>query len=191
MVQAAIELEAGARHRSGGSPAHPHTSPTTKRSRSRAGTTTSLRRPPRKPRITASITASPSALVAGEVTSRQFTDEWLRNPIVCVAHGKTTLEENPEFTRLFKAGRASCRGRGHDRPRRIQTRRSASARRSAESDDMGATSRGNSRQKRGRSFRITRRTKSSIERSPSRTKRTCVLLPSCSRHRLANRRGSL
>jgi 2-methylcitrate dehydratase len=44
------------------------------------------------------------ALVAGEVTSRQFTDEWLRNADVSALMGKTTLEEDPEFTRLFRQG---------------------------------------------------------------------------------------
>ena len=44
------------------------------------------------------------ALAAGEVTSRQFTDEWLRNKEVAAIMGKTSLEENPEFTRLFEQG---------------------------------------------------------------------------------------
>ena len=44
------------------------------------------------------------ALVAGEVTSRQFTNEWLRNADVAALMGKTTLEEDPEFTLLFRQG---------------------------------------------------------------------------------------
>jgi len=44
------------------------------------------------------------ALVAGEVTSRQFTDEWLHNPTVAALMAKTHLEEKVEFTRLFEQG---------------------------------------------------------------------------------------
>ena len=44
------------------------------------------------------------ALVAGEVTSSQFTDEWLRNSTVAALMAKTELEEKPELTTLFKQG---------------------------------------------------------------------------------------
>jgi 2-methylcitrate dehydratase len=44
------------------------------------------------------------ALVAGEVTSRQFSNEWLRHSIVATLMAKTRLEEKPELTALFKQG---------------------------------------------------------------------------------------
>ena len=44
------------------------------------------------------------ALVAGEVTTRQFSDEWLRNPTVAGLMAKTQLEEKPELTALFRQG---------------------------------------------------------------------------------------
>lgn len=44
------------------------------------------------------------ALVAGEVTSQQFTGEWLRNPAVAALMAKTTIEAKPELTALFKQG---------------------------------------------------------------------------------------
>lgn len=42
------------------------------------------------------------ALMAGECTAKQFTDEWLRNPIVKALIAKTKLEEKPELTRVFR-----------------------------------------------------------------------------------------
>jgi 2-methylcitrate dehydratase PrpD len=43
-------------------------------------------------------------LVAGECTSEQFNDEWLRNPMVAKLMAVTTLEAKPELTALFKQG---------------------------------------------------------------------------------------
>ena len=43
-------------------------------------------------------------LVAGECTSEQFNDAWLRNPIVAKLMAVTTLEAKPELTALFKQG---------------------------------------------------------------------------------------
>jgi 2-methylcitrate dehydratase len=43
-------------------------------------------------------------LVAGECTSEQFDDEWLRNPMVAKLMAVTTLEAKPELTALFKQG---------------------------------------------------------------------------------------
>lgn len=42
------------------------------------------------------------ALVAGECTFPQFTDEWLRNPAVGALMAKMECEEKPEFTVLFR-----------------------------------------------------------------------------------------
>jgi 2-methylcitrate dehydratase len=44
------------------------------------------------------------ALVAGTVTSEQFTDDWLRNSSVAALMAKTRLEAKPELTALFKQG---------------------------------------------------------------------------------------
>ena len=44
------------------------------------------------------------ALVAGTVTSEQFSDRWLRDPTVALLISKTRLESKSEFTRLFKQG---------------------------------------------------------------------------------------
>ena len=44
------------------------------------------------------------ALVAGEVTPWQFSDEWLRNSAVAALMAKTRLEEKPELTALFRQG---------------------------------------------------------------------------------------
>jgi 2-methylcitrate dehydratase len=44
------------------------------------------------------------ALVAGEVTSRQFGDEWLRDSSVAALMARTRLEEKPELTALFRQG---------------------------------------------------------------------------------------
>lgn len=44
------------------------------------------------------------ALVAGTVTSEQFSDEWLRNATVAALMAKTRLEAKPELTALFKQG---------------------------------------------------------------------------------------
>ena len=44
------------------------------------------------------------ALVAGEVTSRQFEPEWLENPTVLALIDKASLEAKPELTALFKQG---------------------------------------------------------------------------------------
>lgn len=43
-------------------------------------------------------------LVAGECTSEQFNDEWLRNSMVAKLMAVTTLEAKPELTALFKQG---------------------------------------------------------------------------------------
>ena len=43
-------------------------------------------------------------LVAGECTSEQFSDEWLRNPMVAKLMAVTTLEAKSELTALFKQG---------------------------------------------------------------------------------------
>ncbi len=43
-------------------------------------------------------------LVAGECTSEQFNDVWLRNPAVAKLMAVTTLEAKPELTALFKQG---------------------------------------------------------------------------------------
>ena len=43
-------------------------------------------------------------LVAGECTSEQFNDDWLRNPAVAKLMAVTTLEAKPELTALFKQG---------------------------------------------------------------------------------------
>jgi 2-methylcitrate dehydratase len=45
------------------------------------------------------------ALVAGEVTSRQFGEAWLHNPDVAALMARTRLEEKPELTTLFRQGR--------------------------------------------------------------------------------------
>jgi 2-methylcitrate dehydratase len=42
------------------------------------------------------------ALLAGECTSAQFTDEWLRNPAVGKMMAKMKLEEKPELTTVFR-----------------------------------------------------------------------------------------
>ena len=42
------------------------------------------------------------ALIAGEVTSKQFTDDWLRNPIVATLMAKMGFEAKPEHTAMFK-----------------------------------------------------------------------------------------
>ncbi|OGA38935.1 MAG: hypothetical protein A3G24_12395 [Betaproteobacteria bacterium RIFCSPLOWO2_12_FULL_62_13] len=42
------------------------------------------------------------ALIAGECTARQFTDEWLGNPMVKALMARTRLEEKPELTRIFR-----------------------------------------------------------------------------------------
>src|SRR6185503_21119522 len=44
------------------------------------------------------------ALVAGDVTSHQFTQEWLGNSKVAALMAKIRLEEKPELTALFKQG---------------------------------------------------------------------------------------
>jgi 2-methylcitrate dehydratase len=44
------------------------------------------------------------ALVAGECTSAQFEDDWLRNPVIAKLMAITTLEATPELTALFKRG---------------------------------------------------------------------------------------
>jgi 2-methylcitrate dehydratase len=44
------------------------------------------------------------ALVAGTVTSEQFSDRWLRDPTVAMLMAKTCLEAKPELTSLFKQG---------------------------------------------------------------------------------------
>jgi 2-methylcitrate dehydratase len=44
------------------------------------------------------------ALAAGKVTSEQFGDDWLRNPMVAALMAKTRLEATPELTALFKQG---------------------------------------------------------------------------------------
>jgi 2-methylcitrate dehydratase len=44
------------------------------------------------------------ALVAGTVTSEQFSDDWLRNPMVATLMAKTRLEATPELTALFEQG---------------------------------------------------------------------------------------
>jgi len=44
------------------------------------------------------------ALVAGEVTSRQFSDEWLRNPAVAALMARTRLDEKPELTAWYRKG---------------------------------------------------------------------------------------
>ena len=44
------------------------------------------------------------ALIAGEVTSKQFDREWLQNKTVHALMDKTTLEADPELTALFKTG---------------------------------------------------------------------------------------
>ena len=43
-------------------------------------------------------------LIAGECTSEQFNDEWLRNPAVAKLMAVTTLEAKSELTVLFKQG---------------------------------------------------------------------------------------
>ncbi len=43
-------------------------------------------------------------LIAGECTSEQFTDAWLRNPAVAKLMAVTTLEAKSELTALFKQG---------------------------------------------------------------------------------------
>ena len=43
-------------------------------------------------------------LVAGECTSEQFSDEWLRNAAVAKLMAVTTLEAKPELTALFRQG---------------------------------------------------------------------------------------
>jgi 2-methylcitrate dehydratase len=43
-------------------------------------------------------------LVAGECTSEQFTDRWLKNPSVAKLMKSSTLEATPELTALFKKG---------------------------------------------------------------------------------------
>lgn len=43
-------------------------------------------------------------LVAGECTSEQFTDKWLKNPAVAKLMKVSTLEAKPELTALFKKG---------------------------------------------------------------------------------------
>ena len=45
-----------------------------------------------------------AALVAGEVTSRQFDADWLRNGQVADLMAKTTMEEKKELTALYKQG---------------------------------------------------------------------------------------
>lgn len=45
------------------------------------------------------------ALVAGEVTSEQFTPRWLQDSTVAKLMAKTQLEEKPELTTLFEQGR--------------------------------------------------------------------------------------
>jgi 2-methylcitrate dehydratase len=44
------------------------------------------------------------ALAAGQVTSREFTHEWLRDPTVAELISKTSLEEKPGLTALFRQG---------------------------------------------------------------------------------------
>lgn len=44
------------------------------------------------------------ALVAGRVTSAQFTDEWLRHPDIARLIGMTTMEAKPHLTALFRKG---------------------------------------------------------------------------------------
>ena len=44
------------------------------------------------------------ALMAGEVTSRQFTDDWIKNPAVAALIAKTRLEIKPELTKVFLQG---------------------------------------------------------------------------------------
>lgn len=44
------------------------------------------------------------ALIAGEVTSKQFGREWLENSAVHALMDKTRLEADPQLTALFKAG---------------------------------------------------------------------------------------
>jgi 2-methylcitrate dehydratase len=44
------------------------------------------------------------ALVAGKVTSAQFTDEWLKHPDIARLIGLTTMEAKPHLTALFKKG---------------------------------------------------------------------------------------
>ena len=44
------------------------------------------------------------ALVAGEVTSRQFSAQWLENQVVLDLIAKTRMEAKPELTALFKQG---------------------------------------------------------------------------------------
>ncbi|MGZ8209979.1 MAG: hypothetical protein ACXWUH_05675, partial [Burkholderiales bacterium] len=44
------------------------------------------------------------ALVAGECTSEQFTDPWLKNPAVAKLMKVSTLEAKPELTAMFKKG---------------------------------------------------------------------------------------
>jgi 2-methylcitrate dehydratase len=43
-------------------------------------------------------------LVAGDCTSEQFEEKWLRNPDVAKLMGKCTLEAKPELTALFRQG---------------------------------------------------------------------------------------
>lgn len=42
------------------------------------------------------------ALMAGECTSKQFTDEWLHNPTLLALMRKMKLEEKPELTKVFR-----------------------------------------------------------------------------------------
>jgi 2-methylcitrate dehydratase len=44
------------------------------------------------------------ALIAGEVTSKQFEGVWLQNKAVHALMDKTTLEADPQLTALFRAG---------------------------------------------------------------------------------------
>jgi 2-methylcitrate dehydratase len=43
-------------------------------------------------------------LVAGECTSAQFTDKWLKHPLVAKLMAVSTLEAKPELTALYKQG---------------------------------------------------------------------------------------
>ena len=42
------------------------------------------------------------SLIAGECTSKQFTEDWLQSPVVKTLISKMKLEEKPELTALFK-----------------------------------------------------------------------------------------
>jgi 2-methylcitrate dehydratase len=44
------------------------------------------------------------ALAAGQVTSREFTDEWLRDRTVAALIARTSLHEKPELTALYRQG---------------------------------------------------------------------------------------